>query len=94
MQGELFVYNNECKHTAFKYGDSSTVMILIGGMFGGLMTCDYWINLSKELLEHGVSTVQFIMSSSYSQFGTSSLKQYVKELNLFLYIEMQKKLSY
>lgn len=76
MQGELFVYNNESKHTAFKYGDSSTVMILIGGMFGGLMTCDYWINLSKELHEHGVGTVQFIMSSSYSQFGISSLKQY------------------
>lgn len=76
MFGDLFLYDE--KLAAFEshlpYEPFGSV-IFIGGLGDGFMTCPIVNYLSPILGEKGFSLVQFVMSSSYRQFGTSSLAQ-------------------
>ena len=83
MLGDLFLYDKESLLSAFEshlpFEPFGTV-IFIGGLTDGFMTCPIVDNLTPLLTEKGYSLVQFVMSSSYKQFGTSSLAQDCKEL--------------
>lgn len=81
MLGELFLYHEQLaafeSHLPFEpFG----TVIFIGGLTDGFMTCPIVDNLTPILGEKGYSMVQFVMSSSYRQFGTSSLAQDCAEL--------------
>ena len=84
MQGDLFLYDKESRLSAFEshlpFEPFGTV-IFIGGLSDGFMTCPIVDYLAPILVENGYSLVQFVMSSSYRQFGTSSLAQDAKELS-------------
>lgn len=83
MLGDLFLYDKEGLLAAFEnhlpFEPIGTV-IFIGGLTDGFMTCPIAENLTSALMEKGHSLVQFVMSSSYRQFGTSSLAQDCTEL--------------
>lgn len=76
MEGLLFRYDNEKNLSAFLYGNKKSIVILIAGLTGGFLCCDYWQPLSERLLEYNISTVQVHLSSSYNSYGISSLLQY------------------
>lgn len=83
MLGELFLYDREASLAAFEshlpFEPFGTV-IFIGGLTDGLITCPIVEHLTPILSEKGYSLVQFVMSSSYRQYGTSSLSQDCSEL--------------
>lgn len=83
MLGDLFLYDKESLLAAFEshlpFEPFGTV-IFIGGLTDGFMTCPIAENLASALTEKGYSLVQFVMSSSYRQFGTSSLSQDCNEI--------------
>jgi len=84
MQGDLFLYDKESLLAAFEshlpFEPFGTV-IFIGGLTDGFMTCPIVDYLTPILGGKGYSLVQFVMSSSYRQFGTSSLSQDTVELS-------------
>lgn len=84
MQGDLFLYDKESLLAAFEshlpFEPFGTV-IFIGGLTDGFMTCPIVDHLTPILGEKGYSLVQFVMSSSYRQFGTGSLAQDSAELS-------------
>ena len=84
MQGDLFLYDKESLLAAFEshlpFEPFGTV-IFIGGLTDGFMTCPIVDHLTPILSEKGYSLVQFVMSSSYRQFGTSSLAKDTEELS-------------
>lgn len=84
MKGDLFLYDKESLLAAFEshlpFEPFGTV-IFIGGLTDGFMTCPIVDYLTPILGEKGYSLVQFVMSSSYRQFGTSSLAQDTVELS-------------
>lgn len=83
MLGDLFLYDEENLLAAFEshlpFEPFGTV-IFIGGLSDGLMTNPIVKHLTPVLAEKGFSLVQFIMSSSYRQYGTSSLDKDSNEL--------------
>lgn len=94
MQGDLFLYDKESLLAAFEshlpFEPFGTV-IFIGGLTDGFMTCPIVDHLAPILAEKGVSLVQFVMSSSYRQFGTSSLAQDCTELcKLIEYLQAER----
>ena len=58
----------------------SNALILVAGLTDGLMSLSYTENLSSELMKVNYSLVQVNLSSSYRQFGISSLKSDSAEL--------------
>ena len=83
MLGDLFLYDKDALLSAFESHlpfEPFGSVIFIGGLTDGFMSCPIVENLTPILMEKGYSLVQFIMTSSYRQYGTSSLKQDVSEL--------------
>ena len=62
----------------------TNALILIPGMSDGFMSMRYTEDLSAELLKLDYSMVQVNLSSSFMQFGISSLKQDCHELTKLL----------
>ncbi|KAF3615694.1 hypothetical protein FXO37_35399 [Capsicum annuum] len=60
---------------AFKTGDYKQQVIFIGGLTDGFLATDYLEPLAIALDKEKWSLVQFLLSSSYSGYGTSSLRQ-------------------
>ncbi|WMV10393.1 hypothetical protein MTR67_003778 [Solanum verrucosum] len=60
---------------AFKTGDYKQQVIFIGGLTDGFLATDYLEPLAIALDKEKWSLVQFLVSSSYSGYGTSSLRQ-------------------
>ncbi|XP_010548780.1 PREDICTED: uncharacterized protein LOC104820105 [Tarenaya hassleriana] len=60
---------------AFKTGDYKQQVIFIGGLTDGFLATEYLETLAIALDKEKWSLVQLLMSSSYSGYGTSSLKQ-------------------
>lgn len=83
MLGDLFLYDREGLLAAFEshlpFEPLGTV-VFIGGLTDGFMTCPIVEYLTPVLAAKGISLVQFVMTSSYRQFGTSSLSQDCAEL--------------
>ena len=90
MDGRIFHYCQENKNlVAFvsiteEQQVCSNALILMPGMTEGFMSMSYTKELSAELLKLDYSMVQVNLSSSFMQFGISSLKQDCQELTKLL----------
>ena len=94
MDGQMFRYSAEDKNLIgfVSLASSKTVcsnaLILVPGLTDGLMSMNYTEHLSKELIAINCSLVQVNLSSSFYQFGISSLQNDSKELTqLIKYIK-------
>ncbi|TPX42305.1 hypothetical protein SeMB42_g00928 [Synchytrium endobioticum] len=76
MEGRLYVYDAESKYTAFESNASGSnrVAIFIPGLTDGPLSLPYLPLLAATLSAHAFSVVQPILPSSYTQYGTSSLR--------------------
>ncbi|KAK7387805.1 hypothetical protein VNO78_22598 [Psophocarpus tetragonolobus] len=81
FRGVLFKYGPNPIQAAFKTGDFKRQVIFIGGLTDGFLATSYLEPLAIALDRENWSLVQFLMSSSYSGYGTSSLQQDAKELD-------------
>ncbi|KAI4317747.1 hypothetical protein L6164_025592 [Bauhinia variegata] len=81
FRGVLFKYGPNSIQVAFKTGDYTRQVIFIGGLANGFLATPYLEPLAIALDRENWSLVQFLMSSSYSGYGTSSLQQDAKELD-------------
>ncbi|KAG7609718.1 Fusarinine C esterase sidJ [Arabidopsis suecica] len=81
FRGVLFKYGPKSIQVAFKTGEYKQQVIFIGGLTDGLLATDYLEPLAIALDKEKWSLVQLLMSSSYSGFGTSSLKQDAQEID-------------
>ncbi|KAF6145274.1 hypothetical protein GIB67_041469 [Kingdonia uniflora] len=66
---------------AFKTGDFKQQVVFIGGLTDGFLATEYLEPLSVALEKEKWSLVQLLLSSSYTGYGTSSLKQDAAELD-------------
>lgn len=78
MLGELFLYDKEkllaAFETALPDGESPVgTVIFIGGLTDGFLTVPFLPKLAELLGRAKISLTQFVMSSSYKQFGFGSL---------------------
>ncbi|XP_020960044.1 UPF0613 protein PB24D3.06c isoform X3 [Arachis ipaensis] len=81
FRGVLFKYGPNPIQVAFKTGDYKRQVIFIGGLTDGFLATAYLELLANALDRENWSLVQFLMSSSYSGYGTSSLHQDAKEVD-------------
>lgn len=81
FRGVLFKYGPKPIQVAFKTGDHQKQVIFIGGLTDGFLGTEYLEPLAIALDKEKWSLVQLLMSSSYSGYGTSSLKQDAMELD-------------
>ncbi|XP_047315779.1 UPF0613 protein PB24D3.06c-like [Impatiens glandulifera] len=81
FRGVMFKYGPKPIQIAFKTGDYKQQVIFIGGLTDGFLATDYLEPLAIALDKEKWSLVQFLMTSSYSGYGTSSLKQDAMELD-------------
>ncbi|XP_027165409.1 UPF0613 protein PB24D3.06c [Coffea eugenioides] len=81
LVGVMFKYGPKSIQVAFKTGDYKQQVIFIGGLTDGFLATQYMEPLASALEKEKWSLVQFLMSSSYSGYGTSSLKQDAMELD-------------
>ncbi|KAK6913869.1 Fusarinine C esterase SidJ [Dillenia turbinata] len=81
FRGVLFKYGPQPIQVAFKTGDYRQQVIFIGGLTDGFLATEYLEPLAIALEKENWSLVQFLLSSSYSGYGTSSLKQDAMELD-------------
>ncbi|KAI9114846.1 hypothetical protein K1719_013859 [Acacia pycnantha] len=84
LRGVLFKYGPNAIQVAFRTGDHKRQVIFIGGLSNGFLATAYLEPLAIALDRQNWSLVQFLMSSSYSGYGTSSLQQDAKELDLLV----------
>ncbi|KAK4266416.1 hypothetical protein QN277_027341 [Acacia crassicarpa] len=84
LQGVLFKYGPNAIQVAFRTGDHKRQVIFIGGLSNGFLATAYLEPLAIALHRQNWSLVQFLVSSSYSGYGTSCLQQDAKELDLLL----------
>ncbi|CAN1280554.1 UPF0613 protein PB24D3.06c [Linum perenne] len=75
FRGIMFKYGPKAIQVAFKTGEHKQQAIFIGGLTDGFLATEYLEPLAIALDKEKWSLVQFLMSSSYSGYGTSSLKQ-------------------
>ncbi|XP_010546831.1 PREDICTED: UPF0613 protein PB24D3.06c isoform X2 [Tarenaya hassleriana] len=81
FRGVLFKYGPKPIQVAFKTGDYKQQVIFIGGLTDGFLATEYLETLAIALDKEKWSLVQLLMSSSYSGYGTSSLKQDAQEID-------------
>ncbi|PSR92685.1 UPF0613 protein like [Actinidia chinensis var. chinensis] len=81
FQGVMFKYGPKPIQVAFKTGDYKQQVIFIGGLTDGFLATEYLEPLATALDKEKWSLVQFLLSSSYSGYGLSSLKQDAMELD-------------
>nr|AFK36796.1 unknown [Medicago truncatula] len=81
IRGVLFKYGPNPIQVAFKSGDFKRQVIFIGGLTDGFLATAYLEPLAIALDRENWSLVQFLMSSSYSGYGISSLQQDAKDLD-------------
>lgn len=84
LQGSLFKYGSKSIQVAFQSGSYKQHVVFIGGLTGGLFGTDYVEPLAKALEAEKWSLVQPLLTSSYTGFGTSSLKEDAIEIELLL----------
>ena len=97
MDGQMFHYSSEDKKLVefVSLTSSRTVcsnaVVLVPGLIHGFMSMKYADHLSKELIAINFSLVQVNLSSSFYQFGISSLQNDSKELTqLVKYVKLPK----
>jgi len=82
----MFIYDQIKRLVAFETGpvNSTHFFISIGGLTDGFLGLPYIEQLAKKLNEKNWSLIQILLSSSYSGYGTSSLKQDSEEIDQLL----------
>jgi hypothetical protein len=83
LEGRLHLYSLEPRRlVAFESGrPTSDALIFIGGLYSGLATLPVLPQLHRELESKGWSLVQAVLSSSYTQWGRSSVDKDVEDIN-------------
>lgn len=81
FRGVLFKYGPKPIQVAFKTGNYKQQVIFIGGLSDGFLATEYLEPLAIALDKEKWSLVQLLMSSSYTGYGMSSLKQDATELD-------------
>ncbi|KAH7843809.1 hypothetical protein Vadar_020964 [Vaccinium darrowii] len=81
FRGVMFKYGPKPIQVAFKTGDHKQQVIFIGGLTDGFLATEYLEPLAIALDKEKWSLVQFLLSSSYTGYGISSLKQDAMELD-------------
>ncbi|XP_047322226.1 UPF0613 protein PB24D3.06c-like [Impatiens glandulifera] len=81
IHGVMFKYGPNPIQVAFKTGTFQRQVIFVGGLSNGFLATDYLEPLAISLENEKWSLVQFLLSSSYTGYGTSSLKQDAMELD-------------
>ncbi|MCD7448958.1 hypothetical protein HAX54_047570 [Datura stramonium] len=76
FRGVMFKYGPKPIQVAFKTGEYKQQVIFIGGLTDGFLATDYLEPLAIALDKEKWSLVQFLLSSSYSGYGTSSLRKW------------------
>ncbi|CAO3571961.1 unnamed protein product [Mortierella alpina] len=85
LQGTLSVYDPQTRLTMFESGpeNSPSAVVFIGGLLDGYHALPYLPLLSKALADElGFSLIQVMISSSHMGYGTSSLQEDVRELDV------------
>ncbi|KAM7462638.1 hypothetical protein LguiA_030759 [Lonicera macranthoides] len=75
FHGVMFKYGPNPIQVAFKTGDYKQHVIFIGGLTDGFLATEYLQPLAIALEKEKWSLVQFLLLSSYSGYGISSLKK-------------------
>ncbi|KAJ8766298.1 hypothetical protein K2173_022357 [Erythroxylum novogranatense] len=81
FRGVLFKYGPKPIQVAFKTGDYKQQVIFIGGLTDGFLATEYLEPLAIALDKEKWSLVQLLLSSSYSGYGTASLRQDAMEID-------------
>ncbi|KAJ4968408.1 hypothetical protein NE237_015109 [Protea cynaroides] len=81
LRGALFKYGPKPAQVAFKTGEFKQQVIFIGGLTEGFLASEYLQPLSIALENEKWSLVQLLLSSSYTGYGTSSLKEDALEID-------------
>lgn len=81
FRGVMFKYGSKPAQVAFKTGDYKQQVVFIGGLTDGFLATKYLEPLAIALDKEKWSLVQFLLSSSYSGYGISSLKEDALELD-------------
>lgn len=81
FRGVMFKYGSKSAQVAFKTGDYKQQVVFIGGLTDGFLATEYLEPLAIALDKEKWSLVQFLLSSSYSGYGISSLKEDATELD-------------
>lgn len=84
MHGTLFKYGPGSCNVAFQTAEHEKHVIFVGGLTDGLFACKYVEQLAQELDGAGWSLVQALLSSSYLQYGISSLDKDAHELEVLV----------
>ena len=92
MEGILFEYDSNRQLSAFKsgcYKDVKRILICIGGLSNGFLSLPYYYKIAEMFLieqnrDFGWCLVQVLLSSSYSQWGYSSLAKDCEEVDLLI----------
>nr|XP_043628171.1 UPF0613 protein PB24D3.06c [Erigeron canadensis] len=81
FRGVMFKYGPKAIQVAFKTGNYKQQVVFIGGLTDGFLATEYLEPLAVALDKEKWSLVQFLLSSSYSGYGISSLKEDASELD-------------
>ncbi|KAJ4956417.1 hypothetical protein NE237_013200 [Protea cynaroides] len=81
LRGVLFKYGPKAAQVAFKTGEFKRQVIFIGGLTDGFLATEYLQPLSIALENEKWSLVQLLLSSSYTGYGTCSLKEDAMEID-------------
>ncbi|KAI4364397.1 hypothetical protein MLD38_020493 [Melastoma candidum] len=81
FRGVLFKYGPKPAQVAFKTGEYKQQVIFIGGLTDGFLATEYLEPLAIALDKERWSLVQMLLSSSYTGYGTSSLRQDAAEID-------------
>ncbi|KAL4564632.1 hypothetical protein LXL04_028699 [Taraxacum kok-saghyz] len=81
FRGIMFKYGSKPAQVAFKTGDYKQQVVFIGGLTDGFLATEYLEPLAIALDKEKWSLVQFLLSSSYTGYGISSLKEDASELD-------------
>ncbi|KAI8348930.1 hypothetical protein B0O80DRAFT_501639 [Mortierella sp. GBAus27b] len=94
LSGTLTVYNPQTRLTMFESGpeNSSGSVVFVPGLLDGYNALPYLPLLAKTIAEHfGYSLIQVMLSSSHKGYGTSSLQEDVRELDvLFTFLREER----
>ncbi|XP_051127981.1 UPF0613 protein PB24D3.06c isoform X2 [Andrographis paniculata] len=84
FHGVMFKYGPAPVQVAFRTGNFKQQVIFVGGLSEGFLATEYLEPLANALEKEHWSLVQLLLSSSYSGYGASSLKQDAMELDQLL----------
>jgi pimeloyl-ACP methyl ester carboxylesterase len=83
MEGRMFEYDAERNLVAFRSGESSDVLLFLGGLNDGFM-CRKYVPLIQQASAPHWTVMQVQLGSFFRGWGTRSLHQDVEDIDLLL----------